>query len=93
LWAEWRGHGVDVLALVLGATDTPALQRLLAKRGGSFGELAQPDAVVREALEHLGDGPTWSVGMPDPMGPSPFGPLPRRQAVELMTQASAAVHD
>jgi short-subunit dehydrogenase len=24
LWAEWRGNGVDVLALVLGRTDTPS---------------------------------------------------------------------
>ena len=93
LWAEWRPHDVDVLALVLGATDTPSLRRLLDKRGGSFGDLARPDAVVREALDHLADGPTWSYGMPDPEGPSPFGPLPRRQAVELMTAAAAAVHE
>ena len=93
LWAEWRPRGVDVLALVLGATDTPSLRRLLAERGGAFPDLAAPDDVVREALEHLADGPTWSCGMPDPLGPSPFGALPRRQAVELMTQASAAVHE
>jgi uncharacterized protein len=92
LWAEWRGRGVDVLALVLGATDTPSLRRLLAKRGGALPDLAQPEVVAREALDHLGDGPTWSCGMPDPQGPSPFGSLPRRQAVELMTQGSAAVH-
>lgn len=92
LWAEWRPHGVDVQALVLGATDTPALRRLLAKRGGSFGELADPADVVRESLEHLTEGPVWICGMPDPQGGSPFGALSRRDAVELMTQASAAVH-
>jgi short-subunit dehydrogenase len=92
LWSEWRRAGVDVLALVLGATDTPSLRRLLAERGGAFPELAQPEAVARETLDHLRDGPTWSHGMPDPQGPSPFGPLPRRQAVELMSQASAVVH-
>jgi len=48
--------------------------------------------VACEALDHLGDGPTWSYGAPDPQGPSPFGSLPRRQAVEFMTQGSAAVH-
>jgi short-subunit dehydrogenase len=93
LWSEWRGHGVDVLALVLGPTDTPSLRRLLARRGGAFADLAEPGAVAREALDHLGDGPTWSYGMPDPRGPSPLGSLPRRQAVELMTQGSAAVHE
>jgi short-subunit dehydrogenase len=91
LWAEWREHGVDVLSLVMGATDTPTMQRVLAARGGTM-ELARAEDVAREALDHLGDGPTWATGMPDPQGGSPFGALPRRQAVELMTQATAAVH-
>lgn len=93
LWAEWRPHGVDVLSLVLGATDTPSLRRTLEQHGGDLGELAQPADVAREALDHLADGPTWSYGMPDPQGPSPFGPLPRRQAVELMSQATGALSD
>jgi uncharacterized protein len=46
LWAEWRGRGVDVLALVLGATDTPSLRRLLARRGGALPDLAQPEVVA-----------------------------------------------
>jgi short-subunit dehydrogenase len=92
LWAEWRPHGVDVLALVLGATDTPSLRKLLAETGGGFSELADAGDVVGQALEHLPDGPTWICGMPDPLGGSPFGALPRRQAVELMTQASSATH-
>ena len=92
LWAEWRDANVDVLALVLGATDTPSLRRILEKRGGVLPDLASPEDVVREALDHLADGPTWSVGMPEPQGPSPFGPLPRRQAVELMSQAAMATH-
>jgi short-subunit dehydrogenase len=33
LWAELHDRGVDVLALVLGATDTPSLRRLLVARG------------------------------------------------------------
>jgi len=91
LWAEWREHGVDVLALVLGATDTPALQRLLERNGGDMGPLADPSDVAVEALDHLADGPTWSFGMPDPAGGSPFGPMARRDAVLLMSQGSAAM--
>jgi short-subunit dehydrogenase len=91
LWAEWRPSGVDVLALVLGATDTPSLRKLLERHGGDMGELADPAAVAIEALDHLTDGPTWSYGMPEPTGGSPFGPLPRRQAVELMSMGSAAI--
>ena len=33
LWAELHPRGVDVLSLVLGETDTPALRRLRAERG------------------------------------------------------------
>jgi short-subunit dehydrogenase len=89
LWAEWKPLGVDVLAMVLGATDTPSLQRVVAETGHTYGELAQPADVVRDALDHLSDGPTWICGMPDPLGASPFGALPRRQAVELMSQSSS----
>ena len=92
LWAEWKPQGVDVLALVLGATDTPVVAELLAETGGSFGDLARPEDVVRDALDHVREGPTWICGMPEPQGGSPFGALPRRQAVELMSQGSAAVH-
>ena len=33
LWAELHDQGVDVLGLVLGLTDTPALRRLMVQRG------------------------------------------------------------
>ena len=35
LWAELHDEGVDVLSLVLGVTDTPALRRLLARTRGA----------------------------------------------------------
>jgi short-subunit dehydrogenase len=92
LWAELRRDGVDVLSLVVGATDTPALRASLEKFGASvddlvqMGGLADPADVAREGLTHLADGPTWQVGVPDGAGGSLLGSLPRRQAVELMTQ-------
>jgi short-subunit dehydrogenase len=91
LWAERGDKGVDVLALVLGATNTPALQRLLATHGGNLGELAEPVDVARVGLDHLADGPTWNFGMPEPTGPSPLGGLPRRQAVELLSAGASAM--
>ncbi len=51
--------------------------------------LADPAEVAREALAHLGDGPTWSYGIPDPTGAFPLGALSRRDAVELMTAGAA----
>jgi short-subunit dehydrogenase len=90
LWAEWHTSGVDVLGLVLGATDTPSLRRVLDAKGGSYGTLADPDDVAAEALDHLGDGPTWICGSDDPAGGSPFGALSRRQAVLAMSQGASA---
>jgi uncharacterized protein len=81
LWAELKPLGVDVLSMVLGATDTPAFRRVL--NGRDFEGIADPDDVARDMLENIGEGPTW------PPEGSPFGPLPRRQAVELMSQGSS----
>jgi uncharacterized protein len=85
LWAELRPLGVDVLAMVLGQTDTPAFRRVLD--GREVDGVADPDDVARDMLDNLAEGPTF------PPGPSPFGPLPRRQAVEFMTQGAARLHD
>ena len=90
-WAEWGPQGVDVLSLVLGPTDTPSLRRSLARHGGQLDNLADPAAGAAEAIAHLGDGPTWAYGMPDPGGPSPLATLSRREAVELMSAGAAAV--
>jgi uncharacterized protein len=85
LWAELKPLGIDVLSMVLGPTDTPAFRRLLD--GRSFDGMADPDEVAREMLDHLADGPTW------PSDGSPFGSLPRRQAVELMTLGGSFLKD
>jgi len=90
LWAEWRASGVDVLALVLGKTDTPSLRRATSAHGGPQGELADPAAVAEEALDHLADGPTWIYGSDNPAGGSPFGALNRRDAVLAMSRGAAA---
>ena len=91
LWAEWKPHGVNVLSMVLIATDTPSLRRHLDAHGGTLDGAADPAIVVEEALAHLEDGPVWAYGMPDPLAGSPFAGMSSRQAVELMTAASAIV--
>jgi uncharacterized protein len=89
LWVELGPLGVDVLAMVLGATDTPALRRLLDRNMGdrNIGDLAASDDVARDLLDNLGNGPTF------PPDPSLLGTLPRRDAVQLMSQGAAALHD
>jgi uncharacterized protein len=81
LWAELRPLGVDVLSMVLGPTDTPAFRKIL--KGRDFEGVADPDDVARDMLDNIGEGPTW------PPDGSPFGPVSRRQAVELMSQGSS----
>ncbi|WP_245617202.1 SDR family NAD(P)-dependent oxidoreductase [Amycolatopsis taiwanensis] len=61
LWVELREHGVDVLALVLGATRTPAM----ARAGLNFDVpglvVSEPEEVAREGLAHLPHGPVRIV--------------------------------
>ena len=101
LWAELHDQGVDVLALVLGLTDTPALRRLLFERGN----LARPDdatpipgastadEVVAEALANLSNGPTWFVGEQLREGAKLLGSLARGDAVRAMIEHGAGVMD
>jgi uncharacterized protein len=85
LWAELAPSGVHVLAMVLGQTDTPALRALLG--GREVDGLADPDDVVRDMLDNLDGGPTWPPDAP------PLGSVPRRLAVELMTQGADSLFD
>jgi short-subunit dehydrogenase len=59
LWWELKPRGVDVLHVVVGSTDTPAMQRL----GIVFrkNQADDPDDVARFALAHLGHGPVAVV--------------------------------
>jgi short-subunit dehydrogenase len=91
LWAEWRDRGVDVLSLVVNATDTPAIRKLMAAHGTEVDHLDDPDDVACQGLEHLVDGPTWDVGSADGGGPSPVGGLSRRDAVLLYSAGTEAM--
>jgi short-subunit dehydrogenase len=70
LWTELHGKGVDVLALVLAATDTPAFRKHLAERGLAasdddpipFPGVTSAEETAADAIAKLADGPTWFVG-------------------------------
>ncbi|HEY8216953.1 MAG TPA: SDR family NAD(P)-dependent oxidoreductase [Acidimicrobiia bacterium] len=101
LWAELHDDGVDVLGLVLGLTDTPALRQLLVRRGN----LASADdatpipgaataaQVAADALEHLADGPTWFVGDELRAGAQALGSMARSDAVKVMIEHGAGIMD
>jgi uncharacterized protein len=66
LWAELRPHGVDVLNLILGRTDTPAFRAHLALKNLPVpGGLAAPDDVARTGLARLTQGPVHIYGQDD----------------------------
>jgi short-subunit dehydrogenase len=85
LWAELQPRGVDVLCMVLGTTDTPAIRRML--QGRELGAATSSDDVAREMLDNLANGPTL------PPGPPQYGSTPRREAVETRSRAVAAHFD
>jgi uncharacterized protein len=95
LWSELHDKGVDVLGLILGKTDTPALRRLEAERGTTqaadqpLPDAATVDDVLAEAFENLGKTPTWIVGKNVRAGMQMLSSLPRADAVALMTAATA----
>ncbi len=96
LWAELSDQGVDVVGLILGKTDTPALRRLEAERGTLASEdhvpadAASVDSVIAEAFENLENGPTVFVGDMMRAAAQVMGSLTRKQAVEMFAAASRA---
>ena len=91
LWAEWHDQGVDVLGLVLGATDTPALRDAprQARRARRATDDAIPGALtaeetVAEAIANLTNGPTWFVGEQLREGAKHMGALTRSELVRMM---------
>jgi len=97
LWVELHDKGVDVLGLVLGMTDTPALRKLEFERGrlASLDEVpegAVPAAsVVEEAFANLGNGPTIATGDDTRMAFELFKSMSRNEVVRLIMQMSTEV--
>ena len=97
LWVELHDKGVDVLGLVLGMTDTPALRQLEFERGrlASLDEVPEgavtAASVVDEAFANLGNGPTIATGDDVRMGLELFKSLSRNEVVRLLMQVSTEV--
>jgi uncharacterized protein len=87
LWAEMQPSGVDIAALMIGRTRTPALER--SEYGQDSGVMAaEPDKIARFALANLANGP---VLVPPELEAAflALRAMPRRKAVETMTRALA----
>jgi uncharacterized protein len=91
LWAEWRERGVDVMAVIGPAMDTPTYRRSLSEqtRANMPAPMA-PALVVEQVFAALGTEPSFVPGeMRD--GIALLGTLPRRQQVEALSAAQAGL--
>ena len=90
LWAELRPHGVDVLVVQPGSTRTPGwLSSQPAAEEAPALPVMEPADVVREGLATLGVEPFVVPGELNRQGSDLMTRLPRRQAIEMMSQITA----
>ena len=86
LWAELRGHGVDVLAVQPGQTRTPGWQSSQPPElQGPGPHVMEPPQVVSEALAALGVETNLIPGELNRQSAQMLASLPRRQAIELIS--------
>jgi short-subunit dehydrogenase len=87
LWLELGEHGVDVVAVAPGATDTPGL-RATAPRPTVVGRRLQLTSatVVAEALHALGRAPLVIPGRGNRLLSTVLGLLPRRTRISLFAR-------
>jgi short-subunit dehydrogenase len=84
LWAEVAPRGVDVLCLIPGVTDTPALRRAGSVVGSDLLPGLDPAEVAHEGLLHLGEGPVWVAGDTTRDVHAFLASLPRREAATYL---------
>jgi uncharacterized protein len=94
LWSELRPHGVDVLNLVLGRTDTPAFRELLAKQGQPVpAGLASPEEVAEVGLARLPHGPICNWGLADDAaGYAPTSASARRARILAIDSSTRQIY-
>jgi short-subunit dehydrogenase len=93
LWAELRHYNVDVLTLIMGMTDTPALRALLAEKGRPLPtSIATSEEVAEVGLARLPHGPVHNWGLQDDVaGYAPLSANDRRKRVLAIEEASSKV--
>lgn len=93
LWAELHPHGVDVLNLILGRTDTPAFRQMLADKGQPVPDnIASADDVAKVGLERLAHGPVHNWGVDeDSAGFAPSSAAARRERILMVDRFSKQI--
>jgi short-subunit dehydrogenase len=91
LWHELAPEGVDVMAVVAGATRTPSM----LKSNPEFGDypgIMEASEVAAGALRNIGRGPAWVAGGQNRAAAKGLSPVPRIAAINGMSQACAALY-
>ncbi|TCM20843.1 short-subunit dehydrogenase [Novosphingobium sp. PhB165] len=91
LWAELNPHGVDVLNLIMGRTDTPAHRELMARKGHAFPDnCASSEDVAALGLARLPHGPVCNWALEDEeVGYAGTSASARRARIQQIAKAMA----
>ena len=90
LWSELKPYGVNVLGLIAGATDTPAM----ARSGIELGDNAMSAAdVAAEGLAALADGPLHVPGENNRAFAGMLRSEDRQQTSAIMSEATAGMYN
>lgn len=92
LWAELKPLGIDVIAGVCPAMDTPSLQAGLASHGLTIPGLYHPDEVVRTLLARIDDGPLHVFGFGPDADKAPAVEADRRNRTIQMIEIIKMFH-
>ena len=94
LWMELGQRGVDVLSVVAGLTDTPAMRKSGAVNEGTLAAAMDPDVVAGEALVALGTsaGPLLVAGGENREVAKMLWPVPRHDLIAAMSAGGASLY-
>jgi short-subunit dehydrogenase len=92
LWIELGQRGVDVLALVAGLTDTPAMHRSGVRFDDPTFVAMSADDVAEEAIGALGRGPVHVAGKQNREMAAALWPAPRVELISAMSAGAASLY-
>jgi short-subunit dehydrogenase len=92
LWHELTPRGVDVMAVIAGATRTPSM---LSSNPSfeNYPGIMSPDDVAAGALANLGRGPSWVAGQENRERERLLSQVPRTILINAMSEATAQLYD
>jgi short-subunit dehydrogenase len=89
LWVELGQHGVDVVGVVAGLTDTPAMRGLGLDMEDNAFPIMTADDVAGEAIGALGHGPMWVAGEANREQAVGFWPVDRADLAVGLSEGTA----